>query len=463
MISATLVRRTGDIQGQKMLGFIKKWVGCEAPPPINADPFGRDKKLLPQSAPSFTAPSRVTPPVVLQRDEIIDARTRIAGYRFAARLPDSPYQPNARATLEVLRANKVAVFAERRLALVEIEADDWLNFDYLPLIGPHTVFLLDWPGDHSQAPHWRTVAAAIRAVGARVAVTGVDIPRDRALIFEHADLLLIDFSAYSLPNFERAVTALKLEQPQLELIAENIGSWPERRYCVSVGVAYGMGSFTTCPDEEQQSGEISQSRLVLIEMLNLLRRDADLADMAKLAKRDPGVTVKLVAMANSPLLALAQPVTSIDQAIMVLGREQLYRWLSIAVFRSGAGSARDEVLLELALARGRFLELIARGRHGKAECDELFLVGLLSLLDSLLGVTMAKVVERLHLSDAMRDVLLRSEGPLGRYLMLAIAVEKGRAADVGRLAGQLSVPLAEAEAAAAEALVWAEDAVRLSE
>jgi EAL and modified HD-GYP domain-containing signal transduction protein len=161
------------------------------------------------------------------------------------------------------------------------------------------------------------------------------------------------------------------------------------------------------------------------------------------------------------LLGLPQPVTSIDQAIMVLGREQLYRWLSIGVFRAGAGSPRDEVLLELALSRGRFLELIGRGRHGKAECDELFLVGLLSLLDSLLGVPMARVVERMHLSAAMRDVLLQSEGPLGRYLMLAIAVEKGRVEAVDRLATQLSIPLAEIETASAEALTWAEEALRL--
>jgi EAL and modified HD-GYP domain-containing signal transduction protein len=445
-----------------MFKLIRQWFGHPSPQ-INEDPFGRALKPPPQNAPSFTAPPRITPPVVLQRDEIIDDRTRIAGYRFAARLADSPYQPNARATLEVLGANNIAGFAERRLALIQIQADDWLNYDYRPLIGPRTTFLLDWPDDSGQLERWRSVAASIRAAGAHVALAGVDMPRDRELIYEHADLLLIDYSAYSLPNFERAVTALKHQRPQLELLAENIGSWPERRYCVSLGVTYGMGPFTTCQDEEQQSGDISQSRLVLIEMLNLLRGDADLAEIAALAKRDPGVTVKLVAMANSPLLALSQSVASIDQAIMVLGREQLYRWLSIAVFRAGAGSPRDEVLLELALGRGRFLELIGHGRQGKTECDELFLLGLLSLLDSLLGVPMIKVVERLHLSAAMRDVLLHSEGPLGRYLMLSIAVEKGRAESVGRLAEQLAIPLADIETASAEALNWAEDAARLSQ
>jgi EAL and modified HD-GYP domain-containing signal transduction protein len=175
------------------------------------------------------------------------------------------------------------------------------------------------------------------------------------------------------------------------------------------------------------------------------------------------VAVKVVAMANSPIMARENPVSGIDQAIMILGREQLYRWLSLAMFRAGANSPRDEVLLELALARGRFLELVGQGKYGKRECDELFLVGLLSMLDSLLGVPMAKVVERIHLSAEIKDVLLNSAGPFGRYLMLAIAVEKGRVEQTSRLAEQTAIPLDEIERASAEALEWAESAARLSQ
>jgi len=146
---------------------------------------------------------------------------------------------------------------------------------------------------------------------------------------------------------------------------------------------------------------------------------------------------------------------------MVLGREQLYRWLSIGMFRTGASSPRDEVLLELALARGRFLEILGQENLAKPECDELFLLGLLSLLDSLLGLPMSAVVEKIHLSPDLKAVLLSSSGPLGRYLMLAIAVEKGNIGNVARLAGQLGYPLELIESASIEAIRWAEEAVNL--
>lgn len=446
-----------------MFGIFKRLVASQPAAPVNPDPFGRDKKPLDPAAPLFTAPSREAPPIVLRREELIDARTRIGGYRFSVHIPDSRLDPNARITHEVLRNNNVATFAERRMAFIALPAAYWLDFDFQPLIGPHTVFLLDPPEKSLPQQRWREVAQAMRAAGAGVAVTEAGMSHDRKLILECADFVLIDFSAYSLAGFERALTGLKTDFPRLRLVVENIGGWPERRLCVSFGVEFCLGPFTTAADEDQPSGEISQSRIVLIEMLNLLRRDADLADIVAVAKRDPGVAVKVVAMANSPIVALENPVSGIDQAIMMLGREQLYRWLSLAMFRAGANSPRDEVLLELALARGRFLELVGKANYGKRECDELFLVGLLSLLDSLLGVPMAKVVERLHLSAQMKDVLLSSAGPIGRYLMLAIAVEKGGVEQICRLAQQTAIPLDAIEKASAEALEWAEQAVRLSQ
>jgi len=187
-----------------MFGLIKRLVGNQPAAKINEDPFGRDRKPPDPATPLFTAPSRETPPIVLQRDEIIDAKTRIGGYRFAAHVPDSPHEANPRATLEALRAANVAAFAERRMALIPLPAAHWMSLNFSSLIGPHTVFLLDPPEASLPRERWREVALAIRAAGARVGVTGTGNAGDRDLILECADLLLIDFSAYSFPGLESA-------------------------------------------------------------------------------------------------------------------------------------------------------------------------------------------------------------------------------------------------------------------
>jgi c-di-GMP phosphodiesterase len=441
-----------------MFGFIKRMLGGAGGAQVNEDPFAR--RAPPPAAVVVAAPP--VPAAVLQRDEIIDARTRIAGYRLSARLPNGGGQADVQATHALLSAANIAALAERRIALVPLTAANWHRLDHRPLIGPNTVFLLSLPADGEVLDDWRATAATIRAAGARIALPAAAIGDARQLIDGIADFVIVDFAGFTLAGLEQAVAALRARAPQVQMIAESVGRWPEHRYCLAHGIAYCLGPFTTAQDEELAAGEIAQSRLVLIEMINHLRKDADLADIAEVAKRDPGVVVKVVAMANSPLLARTQTVTGIDQAIMVLGREQLYRWLSIGLFRAGAGTPRDEMLLEMALARGRFLEVLGQQKHDKRGCDELFLLGLLSLLDCLLGVPMASVLERIHLSPEMKAVLLSSDGPLGRYLLLAIAVEKGNAAQVARLAEQLAYPLEAIEEAALDSIAWAEEAVRLS-
>ena len=447
-----------------MFGFIKRVLGLGSAKsaPLIGERDSRESQTAAAVAHVPMGPVRTAPPVVLQRDEIIDARTRIGGYRFSACRPESEQLVDAASTLEILSANNVAAFATRRLALIPLAHEDWTRQDYTPLIGPMTTFLLILPDGAKVSESWNDVARAIHACGARIALAANDIVTHRQTILEHADYLLLDFSALSLSSLEVLLRSLRQEKPGLELIADKVRRWPEHRYCVSNGIAYCLGSFTTEPDEEQQAKEIGQTQLVIIEMLNQLRKDAELADIAQIAKRDPGVIVKVMAMANSPMVGLSQPVVSIDQAIMVLGREQLYRWLSIGMFRAGAASPRDEVLLELALARGRFLELLGQEKHSKLECDEFFLLGLLSLLDSLLGLPMSAVVGKLNLLPILAEALLNSSGPLSRHLMLSIAVEKGRVQNVVRLANELGYSLEAIEAASVEAIGWAEEAVNMT-
>lgn len=424
---------------------------------ISDNPFG--PKALPDAVAAPAEPPPREPDIMVYRDEIIDGRSRIAGYRFATRRLAGG-TPTAAQAAAALGKENLRTLAERRLALIPLTAADWHATDFRGFIAPHTTFLLASPprGSEGGRGAWHETLIAIQAAGGRIAVDGD--AADEAAALAEVDLLLLDFRAYSLEAFERLVRRLAAGRPQLALAADGIGSWAEHRLCQSLGVRYSLGGFAAAPDEESPGEKLNQSRLVLIEMLNLLRREADLAEISAVAKRDPGVAVKVVAMANSPLSGLSSPVASLEQALMVLGRGTLYRWLSLAMFRAGSGGGRDEALLELALCRARFLELVAADSRPKRECDELFLVGLLSLLDSLLGLPMAQVVGRLHLPAAVSDVLLHSEGPHGRFLMLALAMEKGAGERTARIAGELGLPSGKIEESAAGARAWADEALR---
>lgn len=440
-----------------VLGFIKRALG-QGEVHISDNPFG-DKEEAQTVAPvisSINAP--IEPELQLQRDEIIDSRGRIAGYRLR------PYKTNGAQVHSgeyalLLAEEAVAQLARRRLALIPMKLTDWEQGNFNSLAESGTTFLLETPHQTVEDEIWSGTGSEIKEAGAQFALSNRNLPQPAKNMLPQAKLFLIDFAAYDLPRFEQVIKTLREKLPDLKIAADNISTWAERRYCQSLGIEYCLGGFASTVDEEEQKESIGQSRLVLIEMLNLLRRDADLVDLVAVAKRDPGVSLQVVAMANAPIVGLNQPVTSLDQAIMVLGRENLYRWLTVSLFRAGTSKDQDETLLELALSRARFLELTGKASLTKPQCEELFLVGLLSVMDALLGMPMAKVLEKMHLPQSVQDVLLRSEGAYGRYLMLTLALEKGKTELVQKQVEALALDPALLPVNNLAALRWAEEAM----
>ncbi len=120
---------------------------------------------------------------------------------------------------------------------------------------------------------------------------------------------------------------------------------------------------------------------------------------------------------------------------------------------------RDDALLEIALTRARFMETLDEGRRPRQECEELFLVGLLSLFDVLLNQPMDKVLARLHLAEEVRSVLLRSEGPYAPYLALTLALERGLGPQARSWAEKLGLE-GDMNALNQAALSWAESALQ---
>ncbi len=409
---------------------------------------------------------RAAAEAMLRREEIIDSRNRLCGYRFstagsaAGQTSPQADAPAESAFLAALAEIDLPAFATRRLALVPISRAALAAGGHLPLRAARSTLLLDVEGSDVEA--WLPLLQQARADGCRLALRGLTLLPEHAPLLALADLALLRLDDYDLTDFQRLARGLKVAAPQLELAADGVPGWPERRMCAAWGFDYCLGPFTVLADCEEPEGKLDNSRVVLMEMLNLIRAEADLADLGAVAKKDPGIALKVLALANSPAAGLSAPVASLEQAIMVLGRQRLYRWLTVAMFRVGTPRDRDEALLEVAMTRARFLETVADGVLAKKDCDELFLVGLLSLFDVLLAMPLTKVLQLINLADEVTAVLLRSEGTYARFLQLALAVEHGRSAQAADIAGELGIDPAGLGNTSQLALAWAEEALGIS-
>ncbi|HEX5357075.1 MAG TPA: HDOD domain-containing protein [Aquabacterium sp.] len=402
------------------------------------------------------------PGLMLLREEMLDSTGRLAGYRFSCGVPEDGAEVSMGRYLAALHEAHVKALAERRTAVISLRLEDGLGVDFTELVAQGTVFHVLARTAQLVAPSSLPSLKALRDKGAGLALSVEDISNLPALapalaLATHA---IVDISAQPVESFEQLVIALQEACPHVVIVVDNVATWPVRHMCVAMGIEFAMGYFLSTIDEREYGEKMSDSRMVLMDMLNLVRNDGDAEALAAVAKRDPGVAVHLLSMANSPAYGLKAPLTGIDQAIVVLGRETLYRWLAVSLFRVGTDQARDEALLEVALARASFLEKAGLAVGSRQHADELFLVGLLSFIDTLLGLPMATVLKDLTLPAVVKDVLLSSEGPYGRFLLLALAVERCQVQRAMQLASSLGIQPDALTSYRNEARQWAEQAVQ---
>jgi len=385
---------------------------------------------------------------------MLDRNTRIAGYL----LRPTPIQTGTGISgpdlLAALESERVGQLIERRKAIIPLTADQWHSANFSAFAKPNAFFLLTSPEAKAMAsPAWEDLATVIRAAGGSVA-TELERFMLRDNSANQANCLLLNLAETSLVNFEQQLADIRRQHPELQVVVDGVSSWAEYRYLLSLGISLCVGPFATTQDDTEQSNQISQSRLVVIEMLNMLRGDGEISEIATVAKRDPAVVLKLLEMANSPLSGLTRRVASLEDAIVLLGRDALYRWLSLAMFRIDSRGERDETLMVIALSRASFLERLAP-QGNRQVAGELFLVGLLSLIDSLLSMPVEKVLEKMHLPAPVASVLLRNEGPYARYLSLALAMERCRIEQAVTLCSVIGIDPTNMMKCYGESVAWA--------
>ena len=210
------------------------------------------------------------------------------------------------------------------------------------------------------------------------------------------------------------------------LIAEKVENQTEYKTCLDLGFDYFQGFYFARPSVIA-GRKLSPSQLAIVDLMNLVVSDADNGEIERAIKRDVTLSLNLLRMVNTPAAGLRQRIDSLAQALIVVGRRQLQRWLQIMLYAEPGNRGHIQTpLLMLASTRARLMELLAaRLRPGQRHlADMAFTVGIMSLMDTLFCVPMADLVEQIPVSDEVSAALLRRSGFFGELLRLAEAFEQ---------------------------------------
>ena len=305
----------------------------------------------------------------IARPPILDRESRIAGYELLFRAGGGPIADGRHATATVVQ--KVFLDAGFGEALgphpgfVNVDAD-FLRSEEIELLAPERA-VLELLETVEFTPEVVARCEALRAKGYRLAAD--DWAGDRTAI---APVLgLLDIVKVDLPRLaHREPAALARELPGKTLLAEKVETESEYRRFRDAGFALFQGYYFARP-QTLGAARPDPVRLGALRVLaRLADEDADEKALEEEIKREPGVALGLLRLANPASGGLARPIGSLREALLYVGRRQLRLWLQLLVYLGAAGGEPARApLLQLAAVRGKAMEILARrsGRAGELE------------------------------------------------------------------------------------------------
>jgi c-di-GMP-related signal transduction protein len=240
------------------------------------------------------------------------------------------------------------------------------------------------------------------------------------------------------------------------LLAEKVETREEQQRCHALGFDLFQGYYFARPTIIA-GRRLRPTQLTTLRLVSMLAQDAETQDLERTLKEDPALSVSMLRLVNSVGVRSGANISSLRQAVLILGRQQFSRWLQLLLY-ADPGKEGVSPLLTMAALRGRFSELLAeRSCPGDTHMrDAAYMVGILSLTPSLLGQTLEDILPSLNLSAPIKEALLEKKGLLGAILEMAELLESGSLPGCRDCLHRL--PLLNAEqlnACHAEALAWA--------
>lgn len=280
-------------------------------------------------------------------------------------------------------------------------------------------------------------------------------------LYSIADIVKVDLIQTPLERLPEMVKQLR--PYPVKLLAEKVETRTEYMACRNMHFDYFQGYYFAKPSVLEKKG-FTESGVTLLRLMRLLSEDAETTVIEKYIKSDSSLTFKLLVMANSVAFGVRERVDSVHKAISIVGRNQIKRWVQLALFASEDTRSSVNPLIDMAAVRAGLMEQLARRlpilSSDPDAPEKAFLTGILSLLERIYNISVEELTSKLNLADEVRAALIAREGIYGTLLVLA---EKSEALDfdgVEAMLGELGISAEDAEDSQMESFCWSNDLTR---
>ena len=245
----------------------------------------------------------------------------------------------------------------------------------------------------------------------------------RERLIEYADIIKIEFP--NIPIYKQAALISKYRN-KIMFLAERVETREEFHKAVEMGYRLFQGYFFSKPImvNAKDIGTIDINAHRILEELQ--KEDPDYRIISSIIEKDLNLSYKLLKISNSVYYNAKRQINSIFQALVLLGMQEIFGWISLMLFRKVQTPENAEII-KSSMIKGKLISLLANETNqGSSFASDCFMVGILSSMDVILNQNMAQIVADLPLTPQVSATLLGSNTKIRHYLDAVLAFEKGQ-------------------------------------
>jgi EAL and modified HD-GYP domain-containing signal transduction protein len=392
---------------------------------------------------------------------ILSKGEKVFGYKLLFRSDVTNYFPSiegdvaSRGVIDMSSLIGLNTLANNLPAFI-VTTRDILVQEYLALL-PSDKVIAEIPDSVFADAEVVRACKQLKEAGCKIALSKFRAGDPREEFAETADFLKVDIKESSLPDVAKLARRYRGQGPRL--IAEKVETREDFEFAKNEGFSFFEGYFFRKPEMMRARGAQSYRTTYLRLLGATSRPNLDWQELEEIVKSDPMLYYRLLRYLNSALFGLRGEVKTINQALTILGEDEIRRWCRLSGMLEMSRNKPSDLALA-ALVRARFAELIG----AKVDCgsSNLFQVGLLSLMDAILEIPMREVLDGLPIDEGARTVLLEDAGPLSAVYDLMLAVEAGVWPRMAALASQLGIDQEMLAQSHWTAMEWAQSIVTVA-
>ncbi|MFT6269114.1 MAG: EAL and modified HD-GYP domain-containing signal transduction protein [Alphaproteobacteria bacterium] len=275
--------------------------------------------------------------------------------------------------------------------------------------------------------------------------------------FPYVDILKLDYPFKFEQHLQEIIPALK-PYPHIKLLAEKIETYADYKHALSIGCEYFQGYFFSRP-EIVKTVAFNPSQVTVVNLSHEINKDEfDIQKITSIFEGDVMLSYKLLRYVKSPIFKRVADIKTIKQAILVLGIEELKRFIGV-MFTAQFSIGKPRELTVMALFRGHFCELMAKATLPGHSQSSAFLMGLLSLIDAMVDGHIEELIEKLPIHKDIKDAIINRKGESAKFLVLCEFFEKGDWPNIELFCQQTGVSPENVCSLFQQSLNWADDRI----